>query len=143
MEASSLSLLTPSPTVTPMEPLLIILQKARGKTTAFSHRSPAQPVNQGCLEDTNVEFCPQQDEMLASNTALYNLRTPCWVPALREQTTLVFVFQWLLLLSLFWFVIYSPSPTLGFSRTALFTYFLLFVTLGFSICCSHIHLRWH
>ena len=127
MEASSLSLLTPCPIITPLGLLLIILQKARGKTMAFSHWSPAQPVNQGCLEDTNVELCPQQDEMLASNTALYNLRTPSWVPALREQTILVFVFQWLLLLFLVLVCDLFPFPHFGVFKSC-------FIFLLSSIC---------
>lgn len=58
MEASSLCLLTPCPLATPLAPLLITLQKSRGKAVACSHLSPAQPVNQGYR---NVEFCSQQD----------------------------------------------------------------------------------
>lgn len=41
--------------------------------------------------------------------------------------------------SLFWFGICFPPTTLEFSETGLFSYLLLFVTLGFYICRSHSH----
>lgn len=105
-----LSLLTPRPLATLLGPLLITLQKARGNAVAYAHLLPAQAVNQGRWKDTKVEFCSQRDTMLTSDTTLYNLRTSCWLSAPREQTSLVFVFQWLLLLFLVLVWDMFPSP---------------------------------
>lgn len=57
MKVSFLSLLTSFLLAIPLEPLLSILQQARGKAVAHALLSPTQPVNQDCcLKDTNVEL---------------------------------------------------------------------------------------
>lgn len=88
--------------------------------------SPALPVNEGCVEDTNVEFCSQQDLDTHIEHFPCNLRTPYRVSSLREQTTLIFVFQWLLpsFCSLFWFGICSFPLLWGFQKLVDFLTFL-------------------
>lgn len=127
---------------TPLGSLLMILQKAIGKVMASSCLSPAQPVNQGCLEDTNVEFCSQQGEMLTSNTALYHLRTPCWVPALREQVCLVFVFPLTVaLVPCFGLESVSLLPLWSFLRLVYFlTFFYLLLWVFIYVALTAIHI---
>lgn len=87
-----------------------------------------------------LEFCSQQDLDTHIKHFPCNVRTPCGVSPLREQTTLIFVFQWLLLsfCSLFWFGICSFPLHWGFQKLLDFLTFLKFDILGFSIGHSDI-----
>lgn len=137
MEASSLSLIILPPS--PCHPTGISTDDP-----SKSNRQlwPAQPVNQGCLEDTNVEFCSQQGETLTSNTALYHLRTPCWVPALREQACLVFVFPvTVALVPCFGLESVSLLPLWSFLRLVYFlTFFYLLLWVFIYVALTAIHI---
>lgn len=125
----------PTPLCTPLGPLVIILQKVRSQAVACSLLSTALPVNQGCMEDTNWSSVHSGTWTLTSS-----VRTPYGVLPLREQTTLIFVFQWLLLsfCSLFWFGICSFPLHWGFQKLVDFLTFLKCDILGFSISHSDI-----
>lgn len=125
--------------VTPLGSLLMILQKAIGSYGRFMSES-SSACQSGLLGrykcwvlftagwDAHIKhrFVPLKDILLSSSSKGTSLSCFCFSSDCCSC-------------SLFWFGICFPPTTLEFSETGLFSYLLLFVTLGFYICRSHSH----
>lgn len=115
----------PTPGAVPLGLLLIILQKARSKAMARCLLSPAQPANQGCVEDANVDFCSQWDVGTPIKYFSCNLRTPYRVLSLRQEALLILFSRGCYCHSVHCFGLVSvPHPNFGIFRSWLI--FLLF-----------------